>query len=281
MACLSRKRTDWFFRMKQEAKHHEKSCFVTLTYDTPYLEYSDKGFPQVSKRHCQLFLKRLRKASPIKIRYYLGAEYCPTSFRPHYHAIIFGLGVEDTEMIRKAWNMGFITNYPATDADINYCAKYVVVKAFTPAGVRPTFSLMSRKPGLGADYLDDGKRYHVESEVPHFTARLEGGAHILLPKYYRDRMFTEEQRAAHADEVREKFRKQGDAQYRRLFFKKYGKTIDEYRLEQAADYERLVKEKVTKTCLVDYEHLYQRPDQETKADAIQNAAQPENVYVDG
>ena len=48
------------------------------------------------KRDYQLFMKRLRKAFPNdKIRFYAAGEYGPKTLRPHYHAILFGLHLDD------------------------------------------------------------------------------------------------------------------------------------------------------------------------------------------
>jgi len=63
------------------------ACFITLTYN-------DKNLPDdysLNKQHFKDFLKRFRKAiEPAKIRYFMCGEYGDDSWRPHYHAIIFG-----------------------------------------------------------------------------------------------------------------------------------------------------------------------------------------------
>ena len=43
----------------------------------------------------QKFMKRLRKHAGNNIRYYMGGEYGPTTWRPHFHACIFGHDYED------------------------------------------------------------------------------------------------------------------------------------------------------------------------------------------
>lgn len=90
----------WTNRILLENCMHKKSAFVTLTY-------SDKHLPDpawVHKPHLQKYLKRLRYyIEPIKIRYFGVGEYGPKTFRPHYHIILFGLGLENYQVIKKAW----------------------------------------------------------------------------------------------------------------------------------------------------------------------------------
>ena len=150
-ACLSRNRSQWAFRLQKEQRYSECSHFVTLTYDDSQLEYNDEGYPVVSKRDVQLFLKRLRKQyKGVKIRYFITSEYGPQTQRPHYHGILFNIpgSVEDvTKGISQAWQHGFVSIGSVTEASINYCAKYCITKNSTPAGRDPCFSLMSRRPG--------------------------------------------------------------------------------------------------------------------------------------
>lgn len=72
----------------------DESTFVPTieNYENPY------HFGVVSKKDIQNFLKRLRwRISKIpnitkdesKIRYYISSEYGPTTYRPHYHGVIF------------------------------------------------------------------------------------------------------------------------------------------------------------------------------------------------
>ena len=82
IGCRLERSRQWAMRIVAEQQCCEASSFVTLTYaDAPV---------SLSKRDCQLFLKRLRKRCG-SFRYYLAGEYGEESGRPHYHACIFGL----------------------------------------------------------------------------------------------------------------------------------------------------------------------------------------------
>ena len=87
--CLEKKRSEWSFRLQQELKVSDSAYFITLTY-------SEENLPEeLSKEHCQKFLKRLRKQNDKyttkKLRYYLAGEYGDKTKRPHYHMIVFNL----------------------------------------------------------------------------------------------------------------------------------------------------------------------------------------------
>ena len=102
LACKISKVREWSVRMLHELSSHEDSSFITLTYQNEFLPENGS----LKKTHLQLFFKRLRKAiHPKKIRYYAVGEYGDITMRPHYHIILFGLGlrVEDKKCVMDAW----------------------------------------------------------------------------------------------------------------------------------------------------------------------------------
>lgn len=143
--------------MLLEAFGHPKAAFVTLTYK----EEPENG--SLDKTDLQNFFKRLRFAlEPYRIRYFAVGEYGEKTLRPHYHAIIYGLGREDTETIEKAWGLGFVFVGDFTLESATYCAGYTVkkltklddhTKAILGDQRIPEFALMSRNPGLGVNAL--------------------------------------------------------------------------------------------------------------------------------
>lgn len=67
--------------------------------------------PYVCNRDLDLFLKRLRSYYPDeKLRYYAVSEYGPTSFRPHWHMLLFSNSERFSqtvcENVSKAWSYG-------------------------------------------------------------------------------------------------------------------------------------------------------------------------------
>lgn len=92
IACRVNWKRLWTHRLILERKAHDKSAFVTLTYDDENLE---RVKHQVSIREIQKFNKRLRKKfSGIRIRFYAVGEYGDRTWRPHYHIAYFGISCE-------------------------------------------------------------------------------------------------------------------------------------------------------------------------------------------
>ena len=166
-ACLANRAQEWTYRLFAENKLHKKSCFVTLTYSDENLErlyLSPSGLYSLSKKELQNFNKRLRKNLSERIRFYGVGEYGGHTKRPHFHEIIFGLGVEDRKLIEQAWPFGFVTVGNVSPSSIAYVARYCVKKLFSERldydkeGVLPEFSLMSNRPGIGFNAISKGVR---------------------------------------------------------------------------------------------------------------------------
>lgn len=203
-ACLSRKRSEWAFRLQKEARYSSSAYFFTLTYDDEHVSVNENGFPSVSKDDIQRFMKRLRKMYvPNKIRYFITSEYGPSTLRPHYHGLIFGAPVASVDRIyrdlEKAWGLGYVQAGTVTPASINYCAKYCVSKHSSPVGSTPCFSLMSRRPGLGFAFLEaQGSMF--QSQLKDWTI-LPGGYRQRLPRFFRNKLFDLQERRILADRI--------------------------------------------------------------------------------
>lgn len=183
--CAATRRSDWATRIEYESKLHLVKKFITLTYANPHLTW-EHGFPQLVKSDLQKWFKRVRKTG-VKIRYYAVGEYGSCTLRPHYHILLFGEVSE--EVIRKSWPFGQVHIGTVTQASINYCLGYMVNKGaqYYHNRVKP-FSLMSTKPGLGANYLSDAMiRWHRSGRKNYVLA---DGVKRHLPRYYKVKIFS-------------------------------------------------------------------------------------------
>lgn len=188
LACLSNKRNDWAFRLEQEYKHCQSAAFITLTYHPKFVP--DTG---VSKRHFQLFMKRLRKKSGKKLRFYAVGEYGTKTSRPHYHAIIFNYE-GDTTFLSKIWStksgqvFGIVHIGKVNQASIMYCTKYVIQRGNqNNSGQSKPFMLCSRAFGLGLWYLTDAMAQWHRIGERNFT--MVFGEKRRLPRYYKDKLW--------------------------------------------------------------------------------------------
>lgn len=86
--------------------------------------------PYVCNRDLDLFLKRLRSYYPDeKLRYYAVSEYGPTSFRPHWHLLLFTNSERFSqtvcENVSKAWSYGRCDASLSRGFAASYVASYV------------------------------------------------------------------------------------------------------------------------------------------------------------
>lgn len=200
--CLQAKRADWTIRLSNELRHSISGVFLTLTYDEAFVPYDDlDGFrrPTVVKRHCQLFIKRLRKYNEKyqgifyrPVRYYMVAEYGTRTARPHYHGLFFNLDNHTVSSLNSVWGYGGVHVGQVTPASIHYVTKYAINASGEWKGYTRPFALMSTKPGIGYDYLKTHRSWHRNTEdltsMRYFTQ--VNGVINRLPRYYKDRLFT-------------------------------------------------------------------------------------------
>lgn len=188
--------------MVLESRVHGDSCFATLTYSPAALPGPGPFSGTLVPKHYQDWLKRLReRIFPRTVRYYLVGEYGEVNHRPHWHAILFGLGPEDHEVIDKSWGLGFTYVGTCTDHSIQYVAGYLVkrmTKKDDPrlGGRHPEFSRMSLKPGIGAPAMpavtevltsEYGRALiKAEGDVP--KALREGTKSRPLGRYLRNKL---------------------------------------------------------------------------------------------
>lgn len=212
--CLANKRSDWAFRLSEEFKHAISAYFITLTYNEEHLPSNGS----LSKRDIQLFLKRLRaKQERVRenlnssekipqsflkwqIRYYIVGEYGPKTLRPHYHGLFFNVYPEIADRLQTIWSVngvdiGFTHVGQVNPATIYYVTKYFTIKSNYPKNAEKPFTLMScrdengKPAGIGYQYLNRAKNHHINNK--NFTVRDGNGYTRKIPRYYRDKIFTE------------------------------------------------------------------------------------------
>ena len=184
-ACRIAKKREWTIRLLHEGTMWNEKSFLTLTYNPEHLP-GDEG---LHKRDLQLFFKRLRKAlGGRKIRYFACGEYGDRFNRPHYHAILFGVSVEDIDRVSECWNNGFIKLEPVTLYRYQYVCGYVQKKLSGDyakevyGDLQPPFQLQSQ--GLGKAFLESNK----EDILRTLSCETWTGDTFGLPRYYRKKL---------------------------------------------------------------------------------------------
>lgn len=217
LGCTLARSRDWANRCMLELQYHDVAWFVTLTYDDDHLPVRvvdvESAMPTgevvehqtLWYRDYQLFMKRLRKAFPgDHIRYFMAGEYGPKTFRPHYHAIIYGLHLDDIAFRTKSplgdsyytspalesiWGNGFVLLGKVTWETCAYTARYCMKKAdgygrdfYKKLGIEPEFVHMSTGRGIGYQYFEDHPDLFDYAYINVGTD--DGGRKFYPPKYF-------------------------------------------------------------------------------------------------
>lgn len=216
IGCKLLKSVNWAIRCEHEMSLHDNNCFITLTYDDSHIpsDYS------LNHWHFQKFIKRFRKEiKPTKIRYFMCGEYGDETWRPHYHAIIFGYDFPDkvrvqskevenpyfiSPLLSKLWKNG---NHMIANASFEtaayvarYCTKKITgdqadehykreiidfndatgeVYSFLQTTLEPEYATMSRRPGIGKDWFH---KYSTDCYPSNYL--ISKGHKVPIPRYY-------------------------------------------------------------------------------------------------
>lgn len=200
--CRLRYAKVWSDRCMLESQFHESSYFLTLTYDDVHLPSNMYGYPTLVKKDFQDFLKRLRARLPYQIRFYMCGEYGTHTRRPHYHAIIFGLYLDDlvfykrspagdilysSPFLEEVWSNGYVVVGDVTPQSCGYVARYVSKKVgvdlnevYAKTGIQREYTSMSLKPGIGK------KAYSPDMFRKGYVcvSTEKGGLKIYPPRYF-------------------------------------------------------------------------------------------------
>lgn len=213
IGCRLERSRQWAVRCMHEARYHDRKAFITLTYSPEHLP-SDRS---LNKRHFQLFVKRLRKQTNKKLRFFACGEYGEKLSRPHYHAIIYGWDFPDRELfftsngvtvyrsaqLDRIWGKGHCSLGEVTFESAGYVARYCTKKItgdkaaehyFTVdeygeihENLQPEFSLMSLKPGIGRQFADE----YLDDMYPsdELVIMRKGKPVVMKPPRYYDSIY--------------------------------------------------------------------------------------------
>lgn len=136
LGCQKERTIAWGIRAMHESKSWDANSFLTLSYDKKHLP-RDK---MLRKSDFQKFMKRLRKATGLKMKYIHCGEYGSKTFRAHYHALLFGYDFPDkrvhktgkngdplyiSEELHGLWGNGLCMIGAVSFASAQYVAKYI------------------------------------------------------------------------------------------------------------------------------------------------------------
>lgn len=258
--CRLEHARQWAFRCVKEAQQHKFNMMATLTYSEDTVPRSfgiDKEgelVPTVTlcKRDVQLFLKRLRKNTGQKFRYFYCGEYGEKRGRPHYHIIFFGLRLQDlkfwkfsilewskeknqlftSEIMNKTWQKGIVALNEVSFESCAYVARYVTKKYkgsdseehYKRLGQVPEYICMSRRPGIGEAFFEENKEKFFNDEK-FFQKTRRGLIRVKGGRYFDKQI---EKADENVLKILKKLREKNLEEYETSIFNKTNLTKKEY-----------------------------------------------------
>lgn len=197
--CRRTKANEWRVRLIEEIKSNSKNIiFATLTFSEESLkklEYDEKEPNKAPQKAISLFRKRWWKKYKKPLKHWLITELGhDNTKRIHLHGLIWTELTE--EQFEKEWGYGWVFfGYNISERTINYIVKYVTKRD----EANPEFDgkiFTSKK--IGASYINKNtlRRHRYQDKFTEETYKTESGIKIALPIYYKQKIWTDQEREA-------------------------------------------------------------------------------------
>lgn len=200
--CMQQKKREWLVRLQEEIKENKNGKFVTLTFRDEELdklqeEIDTSDYYIKSNESATLavrrFLERWRKKYKKSVRHWLVTELGQNnSERVHLHGILWT--DVDNDTIEELWKYGNIWVGTYVNArTINYIVKYIHKQDLEHKNYKPKI-LCSK--GIGSRYLKTTNinRNKFKDKETNTLYKNAQGYEMALPIYYRNHIYTEEER---------------------------------------------------------------------------------------
>lgn len=210
--CKKKKARDWKVRLTEDIKHNKHAKFITLTFSDESInkliceneELQElNGYPLdngIATKAVRLFNERWRKKYKKALRHWLVTELGHNGTENiHLHGIIYTQ--EDFSTIAKLWQYGYIWPNPerkntrnyVNGKTISYLTKYVLKNDKD----HPNYnSKILTSPGIGCNYTEtyNFTTNKFKGEETDEAYRQPNGTKISLPIYYRNKVYSEQER---------------------------------------------------------------------------------------
>lgn len=215
--CRKRKAREWQVRLTEDIKTNKNGKFITLTFSDESIKELSDNFPTLSGYELdnaiatlatRRFLERWRKTFKKSLRHWFVTELGHQGTNNiHIHGIIWSDSLTELD---KHWKYGFTwkgkqmlekigqhvyahtINY-VNDSTIGYITKYVNKIDLEHQYYQP---IILTSPGIGGNYTKTGdykrNEYQHTNTKEHYRTRT--GHRIALPIYYRNKLYTDEQK---------------------------------------------------------------------------------------
>lgn len=210
--CRRQKSREWRTRLLEDIKEHKNGKFITLTFSDKSYASIASNFPnlsgyeldnQIARQAVRWWLERWRKIYKKSLRHWLVTELGHNGTENiHMHGIVWtDYSMEEVE---KVWGYGWVWKYKmergrkvnyVNDRTVGYITKYVTKQDLQHKEYKP---VILTSPGIGANYVKNPKgdwTKNVYNGVNTNEAyRTRTGYKLALPIYYRNKIYTDEQK---------------------------------------------------------------------------------------
>lgn len=207
MECRKQKARNWQVRLQEEIKHNKNGKFVTLTFSNESIAEISKEIKgidgynldnEIATKAVRRFLERWRKKYKKSVKHWLVTELGGNGTENiHLHGVIWT--DESAEEINKIWKYGFTwvgdkkNKGYVNEKTINYIVKYVNK---IDEKHKEYNSKILTSAGIGKGYINriDSKKNIYNGKETKETYTTRQGIKIALPIYYRNKIYTEEEK---------------------------------------------------------------------------------------
>lgn len=207
MECRKQKARNWQVRLHEEIRNDKNGKFVTFTFSNESIKELAKDIKglegynldnEIAKIAVRRFLERWRKKYKKSVKHWLVTELGGNGTENiHLHGILWTK--ENEKTIKEIWKYGFIwvgdknNGGYVNEKTINYIVKYVN-KIDTKH--KEYNSKILTSAGIGKNYINriDAEKNKFKGPETKETYTTKQGLNIALPIYYRNKIYTEEEK---------------------------------------------------------------------------------------
>jgi len=208
MECRKQKSMNWQVRLAEDIRINTNAKFLTFTFSDESLQelddeqhddidgyYRDNEILSLAVRR---FLERWRRTFKKSVRHWLvseiGGKYTE---RIHLHGLLWT--DESLEVIQERWGYGNVIlgdgkgEHYVSEQTVNYIVKYISKVDEKHPGYT---SKVYTSKGIGANYLvrNDKENNMFKGEETNELYRSKRGVKVALPVYYRNKIYTDDER---------------------------------------------------------------------------------------
>ena len=205
LECKKQKYNEWKVRLLEDSRNNNNGRFVTLTFSNESIKkiikegkLESKGYEldnEIAVYAVRHFLERWRKEHKKSVRHWLITELGHKGTENiHLHGIIWTNELSDIE---KHWRYGYVyIGYSGVnELTANYLSKYILK---TDIQHKEYKSKIMCSKGIGGNYkerLDSKRNLYKKGETIEYYVDKKG-VKSGLPKYYRNQLYSDEEKEA-------------------------------------------------------------------------------------